>query len=116
VHVPRTRKTELPINVVPLVRRSPALNAPKLTVPRRAKVNSARIDFPLLEGDLERLQTNACAGMMAFKMVIDQIELLRVTERRDGMNEYARHTLLAQIYTGLNRASRMMNPYRRPRG
>ena len=116
MNVPRRKPSELVGNVVPMVRHSSAVFAPRLTVPRRAKVNSARIDYPLIGDDLERLQTNACAGMMAFKMVHDQIELLRLHERRHGLDAHARHTVLAQIYAGLNAASRMMNPYRRPRG
>ena len=111
--MPHTRKADAPIgNVVTLIRSSPT----RPTLPRRAKVNSARIDFPLLIDDFERLQTNASSGMLAFRLVYDQIEQLLLTERRDGVSQQARELLLTQIYSGLNVASRMMNPYRRPRG
>lgn len=112
----RSRKADTPVgNVVSLVRRSPAPSA-KLVLPRRTKAHAARIDFPLLEDDLERVQANARGGIMAFQMVHDQLELLSITERRTGVSTEARRTLLAQIYAALNNASRMMNPYRRPRG
>lgn len=93
---------------------------PKVThrprrMPRRARVQSARIDFPLLEDDPERMQANAYHGLTAFKMIWDSYEVLRHEEARHGANPERRAALATQAYALLNEASRMMNPYRRSR-